>query len=274
MNRSIFNVKRYEYSDRGISIPFTRNDSYKIWLVHKSGYLYYADQQIPIVRPALIFMSPLIPFSYESNENERSGYYCVFTEEFLKISEINHGLQESTLFKIGGEHVFHLDDDQLKRVTYLFDQIIRETATSYIGKYDLIKNYVNILMHEGMKLQPVLTRHLHNAAARIAHDFFELLEQQYPLDGLGQPLRLRKANDFADKMSLHVNHLNQAVKTTTGKSTSTHIADKMIHEAIALLKHTDWSISTIAYHLGFEYSNHFNNFFKKRLGVTPLSMRK
>jgi AraC-like DNA-binding protein len=270
----MFNAKRYDYSGSGVSIPFTRNDSYKIWLVHKTGYLCYANKRIHIVRPALIFINPLVSFAYESDETDRSGYWCVFTEDFLKTGEIISGLQDSTLFKIGSDHVFLLDDEQLKTITYLFDQIINETTTSYIYKYDLIRNYVNILMHEGLKLQPALTRQFHNAAARISHGFLELLGQQYPLEGLGQQLELRKASDFADKLSVHINHLNNAVKSTTGKSTSAHIADRMVYEAVALLKHTDWSISNIAYSLGFEYANHFNNFFKKHMGVTPLSLRK
>jgi AraC-like DNA-binding protein len=67
--------------------------------------------------------------------------------------------------------------------------------------------------------------------------------------------------------------LNSSVKKITGKSTTSHIAERIIGEAKALLQHTDWNISEIAYALGFEYPTYFNNFFKKRTGAVPKSIR-
>jgi len=40
-----------------------------------------------------------------------------------------------------------------------------------------------------------------------------------------------------------------------------------------LLKYTDWSVSKIAYTLGFEYPTYFNNFFNKITGVAPSSIK-
>ena len=75
-------------------------------------------------------------------------------------------------------------------------------------------------------------------------------------------------------MSVHVNHLNSSVKKITGKPTTTLITDTMIHEAKALLQHTNWSVAEIAYALGFEYPTYFNNFFKKKTGQIPRSVRE
>ena len=59
------------------------------------------------------------------------------------------------------------------------------------------------------------------------------------------------------------------VKEVTGKPTTTHITERIISEAKALLQHTDWNIADIAYALGFEYPTYFNNFFKKLTGTNP-----
>jgi AraC-like DNA-binding protein len=67
--------------------------------------------------------------------------------------------------------------------------------------------------------------------------------------------------------------LNSSVKEVTGKPTTAHIAERIISEAKALLQHTDWSIAEIAYALGFEYPTYFNNFFKKKTGQVPKSIR-
>jgi AraC-like DNA-binding protein len=101
-----------------------------------------------------------------------------------------------------------------------------------------------------------------------------LLEKQFPVDSPRYTLVLKKASDFADKLSVHVNHLNAAVREITGKSTTAHINERILNEARSLLTHTSWSVAEIAFSLGFDYASYFNNFFKKHTGLTPMALRK
>jgi len=103
--------------------------------------------------------------------------------------------------------------------------------------------------------------------------FWSSWERQFPIESLEHPLQLKTAQDFASNLSFHVNHLNSSVKKITGKSTTTLITDRMIHEDKALLQHTNWSVAGIAYALGFEYPTYFNNFFKKKTRQIPRSVR-
>ena len=52
------------------------------------------------------------------------------------------------------------------------------------------------------------------------------------------------------------------------------IAERIIKEAVALLKQTDWTISEIALALGFIQSNYFSSFFKRHIGQTPQEYRR
>ncbi|MES2486305.1 MAG: AraC family transcriptional regulator, partial [Bacteroidota bacterium] len=79
-----------------------------------------------------------------------------------------------------------------------------------------------------------------DASSRITAVFNELLERQFPIESPLQRLSMRSATDYAESLSVHVNHLNRAIKTTTGKTTTTLISERLTAEAIALLKHTDW----------------------------------
>ncbi|WP_245735179.1 helix-turn-helix domain-containing protein [Pedobacter hartonius] len=72
---------------------------------------------------------------------------------------------------------------------------------------------------------------------------------------------------------MHVNYLNRAVKSVKGKTTTEHISERLTREAIALLKHSHWSISEISYSLGFEDPSHFNHFFKKQTTQVTSSFR-
>lgn len=152
--------------------------------------------------------------------------------------------------------------------------MVAEQDSSYIFKDELIRNYINLIIHEALKLQPSENQPEHrNAAVRITSVFLELLERQFPIESINRPLELKTAQDFAKQLSIHVNHLNSSVKEVTGKPTTAHIADRIISEAKALLQHTDWNIADIAYALGFDYPTYFNNFFKKKTGFIPKTAR-
>ena len=251
-------------------VPYNRRDFYKISLVIGTGNLYYADKGIKIDRNALLFSNPLIPYSWETISEKQEGYFCLFTEEFIDAHDRNGILQDSPLFKIGSNPVFFLTDEQVIFLDNLFIKMLAEMQSEYKHKYDLLRNYVNLIIHEAMKMQPAESYFKHaNAPSRITSLFVELLERQFPIDSPEHALKLKSANDFASSLSVHVNHLNRSVKEITGKTTTTHISDRIIKEAKALLLHTDWNISEIAYSLGFEYPSYFNNFFRKQTNLSP-----
>jgi AraC-like DNA-binding protein len=112
-----------------------------------------------------------------------------------------------------------------------------------------------------------------NASTRLTSVFLELLERQFPIETTQNPLKLRTAQQYAQHLNVHANYLNRAIKEVTGKSTTSHITERVITEAKALLQHTDWSISEVAYALGFDYPTYFNNFFKKITGTNPTAFR-
>lgn len=269
------NVQRYASSEHKMILPYSRRDYFKIWIIDGESILHYASKSIHITQPALIFSNPLVPYSFERLSEHMSGYIFIFTDDFLKGNSRQESVLQSPLFQVGHNSVFFLNDDQLRSLSGIYDKMLVEIASDYIYKYDVLKNYGNLIIHEAMKMQPALTafKH-HNATSRIANLFIELLERQFPIDTPDRVLQLKKPGDYAHHLSVHVNHLNHAVREITGKPTSSHITERVVHEARALLQNTDWSVADIAYSLGFEYPTYFNNFFKKNTGVTPLSLRR
>eukprot|EP01133_Synstelium_polycarpum_P018579 gene18579-22231_t len=253
---------------------YHRRDFYKIALCIGGGTLCYADKGIVIKDRALLFSNPNIPFSWEASSKEQSGYFCLFTEEFISGSEHKESFINSPLFKIGGDPVYFIDDKQAEIVTDIFLKMMDEITSDYIYKYDLLRNYVNLIIHIALKLKPPNSYFKHNnASLRIASLFLDLLERQFPIDSPDYVLRLKTAIDYSDRLSVHVNYLNRTVKEITGKTTTRHIADRVVKEAKAMLKHTDWNVADIAYCLGFEHPSYFNNFFKKQTGLNPKAFR-
>jgi AraC-like DNA-binding protein len=87
-------------------------------------------------------------------------------------------------------------------------------------------------------------------------------------------IRIKTAAGFATQLSVHVNYLNKAVKSVTGKTTTELIAAHLVKEAGSLLQHTIWDIAQIGYCLGFEHASNFNTFFRKMTGETPKHFRE
>ncbi len=267
--------KVYEIETAVNPVPkYSRRDFYKICLVNGHSLIHYADKSIDVNGAFLFFGNPHIPYSSELIEPKQYGYACLFTEEFLKTHDRSESFQESPLFKIGSTPVFMLDDEQKAFITTIFQKMLSEQGTDYAFKNDLIRNYINLVIHEALKMQPSDNFLKHqNASSRITSLFLDLLERQFPIESMQTPLRLKTAQDFAHRLSVHVNHLNRSVKEITGKPTSRHIAERITGEAKALLQHTDWSVADIAYGLGFEYPTYFNNYFKRMTGAIPKSLR-
>ena len=252
-----------------------RRDFYKIGLVTGDMTLYYGDRLLEINGTVLFFVNPNIPHSVVRHSKKRNGYACLFTEAFIAGRERTEILKNSPLFNLDATPVIPLNKEQAVFMTNLFQKMLSVHGGDYNYKNELIKNCIEIIIHEAIRIQPLQNGPKHkNAATRIAWLFMELLERQFPVENTAEPLKLRTAQDFAGSLSVHVNYLNRAVKEVTGKPTSVHIADRIAAEAKALLLYTDWSVADIAYGLGFEYPTYFNNYFKRVTGTTPKSVRK
>jgi AraC family transcriptional regulator, transcriptional activator of pobA len=268
-----FNVFQIE-SDGNATRIYSRKDFYKICLTTGKSIIHYADRSFETEGTVLFFGNPHIPYSWETISTSYVGYTCLFSEEFLKLSDRSESLQQSPLFKIGGTPILKITDKQRDFLSTIFQKMIDEQQTDYAYKDDLIRNYINLIIHEALKLQPSENYDQHkNASSRITSVFLELLERQFPIENTDRPLQLKAAQDYAKHLNVHVNYLNRALKEVTGKPTTTHIAERIISEAKALLQHTDWNIADIAYALGFEYPTYFNNYFKRMTGTNPKSLR-
>lgn len=254
-------------------MPFNRRDYFKISLVQGKSKVHYADKVVNVEKQVMVFSNPQIPYNWERIDEQLTGYFCVFTDTFFH----QFGdLAQYPIFQPNGNHVLQLTDSQIQAVTPIFKRMLEEIDSNYAFKYDLLRNMVFELIHAGLKMQPVQSegQPQSNASERITGLFMELLERQFPIESPLQRMRLRSASEFAQQLSVHVNHLNRALNECLQKSTSALISERMVQEAKILLRHTNWNVSEIANSLRFEETAHFSNFFKKHTNHSPNSYRK
>jgi AraC family transcriptional activator of pobA len=273
-----FNVfeseKLFDKATGNCIMPYSRRAYYKIsWLCGKSR-AEYADKVIDIQENALLFATPKIPYHWLPADSDQTGMFCIFTPDFLSPAKTGIVPDELPIFQPGRLPVFQLNAAEVEEIAYLFRKMQKELAADYKYKYDLLRNLVMELIHYGQKLQPMSALSaVQNASERISSLFIELLERQFPLDPAHQRLTLRTPKDYADRLAVHVNHLNKVLKETTGNTTTTIISNRLVQEAKILLKQTHWSVAEISWALGFDEPAHFSNYFKKQTGLTPLTFR-
>jgi AraC-like DNA-binding protein len=261
-------------SDSNETRTYSRKEFYKICLTTGKSKIHYSDKTFEQEGTILFFGNPHIPYSWETISTTYVGYTILFSADFFKNSERSESLQQSSFFKIGGTPVLEITSEQRDFLNTIFQKMIAEQESDYLYKDELIRNYISLIIHESLKMEPSENYEQNkNASSRLTSVFLELLERQFPIETTVNPLQLKTAQHYAQHLNVHINYLNRAVKEVTGKSTTAHITERIITEAKALLLHTDWGISEIAYALGFEYPTYFNNFFKKQTGTNPKSFR-
>lgn len=81
-------------------------------------------------------------------------------------------------------------------------------------------------------------------------------------------------NEYARELYITSVHLNRICQTTVGKSALQVVHEFFFLEAKKYLKHTEYSVSEIAYRLNFDDPAYFSRFFSKLAGCSPKQFRE
>jgi AraC family transcriptional activator of pobA len=213
-------VTAYRLEERAAEAvyPHVRRDFYKIKLLcDAEGILSYADQRVAVRGCALIFVNPLIPYAWERTAGRETGFACLFTEAFSTPHLRTASVAQSPLFRPGSVPVLFPPPAAIARIRYLFEQLLAELPSAYAHKYEVLRTYVQLLLHESLKLLPAASP-APNAAIRLQGQFLDLLGRQFPLTSPTQLLVIKTATEFARQLGVHPTHLNKVLQATTGHS--------------------------------------------------------
>jgi AraC family transcriptional regulator, transcriptional activator of pobA len=275
-NDNHFSIFRRSEQACNTEINANRSDFYKILLMTKgSGEFDYGVDTYKVKPNSLIFVKPSEVKACRETTEEQDGYYCIFTEQFYS-SDIPFlkELSLSALFAPGAYPVIQLTDVQMDMILPVFEKLHLEFNNDNNYSEEIVRLYLRILLIEATRIhsEDTVSNPKRKANFELTQRFHDLLEQQFrrPND---KPLKLKSPSQFADRLSVHPNHLNASVKQVTGKSIRAVINNRILTEAQVLLKYTDRQISEISYLLGFKEPSSFIHFFRKGTGLTPTSYK-
>ncbi len=273
-DNSICRVHRRENFNCDLELTSQRWDFYKISLVVKgSGLLLYRDQCLQIRPNCLLFLNPNIPYAWYGETKEQTGYFLIFDAELLTNNR-QKSLLNSDPFKSNTSPVYSYSPEDHTLLTFLFEQLLLEQGKEQTHNFIAMQNYVELIICQGLKATPGLTMggaetDKYSSSTIISAKFLELLEQQFNGDN-----NSFSPQYYANKLSVHVNHLNRLLKIVTGKTTQQHVIERRMLEAKTQLRQSNKRISEIAYDLGFNHPSSFNHFFNKHQSISPKLFRR
>jgi AraC family transcriptional activator of pobA len=233
------------------------------------------DLRFDIVPRTIYFTNP---GHYKSHEWLDIGevYLVTLSESFLKENVHPDVFEEFPFLLAETVNPRVLDEVAFAEFEQLYLQINKEYFSHSPYRTRMIGNLFVVLL---LKIKEYFWKDYNpiyegNRSSQIVKTFKRTLEQHYRDLSNGKVHQVFRLQDYADNQNLHPNYLSNVIKSKTGKSISTWIAEKTIAEAKSLLQNSSTSIKEIAFLLGFSEANHFNNYFKKYTNISPALFRK
>jgi hypothetical protein len=249
-----------------------RKPFYKIALVSGDAIYHSKSTKIPISGYSIIFSDPLARFSFTTNDEQFQGKYCVCSETFLRGTS-QFSLATLPIFRSRDIYVKALSEVQYDDLLILFEQIQNEHKSAYPYKEQLIRNRIFDVIHYVQKLDEKFYKGVINGEESLEERFLKVLENAFFNIGKDKMLESKSPFYYAGLLNTTVDNLNKVLKTSMGKTTQTIIQERIIEEANVFLRHTRLSVKEIAWCLHFLETSHFQNFYKRQTGISPIQYR-
>lgn len=220
-------------------------------------------------RNTIHFNFPSQLFSLYNKSDDMFAYYILFTEKFIEdILPLKNIQEQFPFLDYEGVPFFQLTESEATEVEDLFFKIDNEIKRNEKSVRQTIQLYINLILiaaNRSYQRQKLSKKVEPKKDGTVVTRYKKLVSQHF--------ITKRNVSDYASIIAVTPNHLNKLIKEQTGKTASSFIDEMLLMEAKALLRHTELSISEIAYQLEFTDPSHFNKFFKKGTETTPLHYR-
>lgn len=249
-------------------------DFYKIsYKYSTNGKMGYGQGYYDFNEGGMMFTAPGQVLSTEENA-EYSGYTLLVHPDFIRSYPLARNIKNFGFFSYDTNEALHLSDQEKTTITGLLDNIRYElnTAIDEVSQ-DVIISYIEVLLNYSNRFykRQFITRKAVN------HDLLTKMDTVLE-DYFNKQETLNKGlptvEFLASTLNLSPHYLSDMLRNLTGLNAQQHIHEKLIEKAKEYLTTTGFSVSEVAYALGFEHPQSFNKLFKKKTDKTPLSYRQ
>ncbi|MBC3787321.1 helix-turn-helix domain-containing protein [Spirosoma utsteinense] len=272
-----WNIKVVDREKTGCDNYLTpnRRDFYKImFMTSGTGMKTMGKENYFIDERTILFLHPNeIVCWRNASPTVGGGIFCMFKKRYLDQHPSLKLIIDRYKF-FTEKKILRLSEESAKMIHSLLTQMKAEAASGDPLAEEAMQAYVQLILVESLKgTEYAPVGEISNDYSHV-YDFFTLLEKETNLANIDNPIRIRTAREYAEKLNLNPNYLNGLVKKHTGQPISTLIKNRLIEESKALLVQTAWTLQEISQIIGFADQPNFSQFFKKYVGITPNEFRR
>jgi AraC-like DNA-binding protein len=274
---ALFDIRKFEDNAKTVNLkqPPLRHEFYAIALRNSGGN---SEVNGSFLDCNLFFNSPYQIITWDIKPDWQ-GWYIIFDQEFISLNPSwQNFIIDFPFFRLDKASPMNLPEEYANFVNDIFKQIYDEYHSENKDKFLFIQNYTQLLLL-------ITKRHFDNSTLDdfnnqdnratdilLVSRFQSLVETMLTDDDSNS--KIRQPSFYADKLTVHPNHLNAVVKRITGKTATSIIQNQLVATAKSLLRQTELSVKQISFRLHFAEPTHFNSYFKKVTNLTPQQYRE
>lgn len=249
-------------------------DFYKIsYKFSEHGKMGYGQGYYDFNEGGMMFTSPG-QILFTDADTEYCGYTLLIHPDFIRTYPLAKTIKKFGFFSYDTNEALHLSDQEKTIVNGLLDNIKNELNTSIdevsqdvtISYIEVLLNYSNRFYKRQFITRKAVNSDLLSRMESLLEDYFNRQETL----NKGLPT----VEFLASELNLSPHYLSDMLRNLTGQNAQQHIHEKLIEKAKEYLTATSFSVSEVAYALGFEHPQSFNKLFKKKMAVTPLEYKQ
>ncbi|MBO1113670.1 helix-turn-helix domain-containing protein [Bordetella petrii] len=239
-----------------------------LWMTRAQGTHMLDFQHLDVRDRSVFFLAPGQLHAWSSSVAPQGYVMNISTAFFTHMFPRADDIAKFPFFHpTSGSPVLYLSPAQHDGMLPLLQAMEQEMQARQLGRYDVVRSHLLILLTQLRRLYPVDERTLTAGPSYpLVKRFTLLIEERY--------LSFGSIRDYADALCVSERQLNEAVKRTMGRTAGQLIQDRVVLEAKRLLINTESGIAGIAFQLNFEDPAYFTRFFKKHTSLTPGEFRR
>lgn len=252
-----------------------RYDVYSLWLKQtKCGDITYGRMPYDYQEGTVTSFAPgqMVHFK-PAPDYKPNAIGLLFHPDIIHGTSLGKNIRQYNFFSYSSREALHLSEDERA----IFRDCLGKVAAEINHSADRLSNRIicsniELLLDYCLRFyeRQFETR---SSANNDVLDRFEALMDEYFKGEKPRQNGLPTVKYFAEECYLSPNYFGDLVKKETGRTPQEHIQTKIIYLAKEELESSDKPIGQIAYDLGFQYSQHFNRYFKRAVGKTPSEYR-
>lgn len=235
------------------------------------GTFKYGRNSYDYRKGTLVFIGPnqVAQFENADKENDKDGWSIFFHPDLIRKSELGKTIKDYAFFNYGLNEALHLAEnekyiltDLVHRIEIELNQNVDEHSQQIIlTNLESILKYCQRYYDRQIQMCTTLNKD-------IIIRFEAFLESYFSSEQLANT-GLPSVTDCGAVLNMSGSYLSDLLKLETGRSAKDHIYYYMIEKAKTKLIEKGFSISEVAYSLGFKYPQHFSKLFKSKTGISP-----